>query len=351
MNSSLSKINVLEMSHVINVKLLSILIFYELINGLLQETTVVKTVAVIYLIHGGRWVLLILKIVSGTVPSFYQRRQSYLLAKSKMDHTEQARCRELAKSSTFYRSVYSEIEEVGWEHLVRLGGDLTFLSFRILDEKGRLHFMEIQLDKTYPKSPPSISADVPYNFDLQWSINSRLKDVVQQFHEYLEKLQEFWSTLDDIDKSLCVIDPKQPSRSISHRQINIGNDCFIMLCIDANNPRSLPETKDKPYLENLACLLETQLPRPTDVPKNDQQVECGICYAQCLPVDDELGAKSGSGTDYTCDNTTCSKAFHSVCLGDWLRSITTTRQSFNVLFGNCPYCSDPVAVKINNVKN
>lgn len=28
--------------------------------------------------------------------------------------------------------------------------------------------------------------------------------------------------LDDIDKSLCVIDPKQPSRSISHRQINIG---------------------------------------------------------------------------------------------------------------------------------
>ncbi|KAL4644520.1 hypothetical protein ACB092_02G170600 [Castanea dentata] len=267
-----------------------------------------------------------------------------------MDHTEQARCRELAKSSTFYRSVYSEIEEVGWEHLVRLGGDLTFLSFRILDEKGRLHFMEIQLDKTYPKSPPSISADVPYNFDLQWSINSRLKDVVQQFQEHLEKLQEFWSTLDDIDKSLCVIDPKQPSRSISHRQINIGNDCFIMLCIDANNPRSLPETNDKPYLENLACLLEIQLPRPTDVLKNDQQVECGICYAQCLPVDDELGAKSGSGTDYTCDNTTCSKAFHSVCLGDWLRSITTTRQSFNVLFGNCPYCSDPVAVKISNVK-
>lgn len=26
------------------------------------------------------------------------------------------------------------------------------------DKKGRLHFMEIQLDKTYPKSPPSISA-------------------------------------------------------------------------------------------------------------------------------------------------------------------------------------------------
>ncbi|KAJ0486182.1 putative E3 ubiquitin-protein ligase FANCL [Helianthus annuus] len=65
-----------------------------------------------------------------------------------------------------------------------------------------------------------------------------------------------------------------------------------------------------------------------------------------IPSNDELGPKSGSKTDYTCENTTCSKAFHSVCLGDWLRSITTTRQSFDVLFGNCPYCSQPVAVKI-----
>lgn len=45
-----------------------------------------------------------------------------------------------------------------------------------------------------------------------------------------------------------------------------------------------------------------------------------------VDVDEELGAKSGGGTDYTCDNSSCSKAFHSICLGDWLRSITTTRQ-------------------------
>lgn len=43
-------------------------------------------------------------------------------------------------------------------------------------------------------------------------------------------------------------------------------------------------------------------------------------------IDDELGDKSGSGTDCTCENNSCSRAFHSVCLGDWLRSITTTRQ-------------------------
>ncbi|XP_059624069.1 uncharacterized protein LOC132267041 isoform X7 [Cornus florida] len=293
-----------------------------------------------------------------------------------LECTEQKRCREASLSSSFHCTVYSEIEEVGWEHLVRLSQDLKFLSFRIFarDKTGRVHIMEILLDKSYPKCPPSISADVPHIFNLEWSINSRLKDVVQQFQEHLENLQEFWSTVDDIDQSLWVVDPKQLDRAASYRQINIGNECFLMLFIDANDPKSLPEyrfmgadpevnslrklwkrncrkwKKNKPVPENLAIIMETQLPGPPDVQKNNQQVECGICYAQCLPIDDELGARSGSGTDYTCDNNNCKRAFHSLCLGDWLRSITSTRQSFDVMFGNCPYCSEPVAVKINSKK-
>lgn len=113
-------------------------------------------------------------------------------------------------------------------------------------------------------------------------------------------------------------------------------------------------TKDKPFHENLAILLETTLPRSHTVSnKNDEQADCGICYAQYLPVgkvdcliehllsslptylliedstvleDDEFGDNSGSAPDYTCENLSCSRAFHTVCLRDWLRSITTTRQ-------------------------
>ncbi|XP_028948487.1 uncharacterized protein LOC126613749 isoform X2 [Malus sylvestris] len=258
------------------------------------------------------------------------------------------RSRELGQASTFYRAVYSEIEEVGWENLARFSGDLTSLSFRIIDGKGRVHFMEIQLDKSHPNCPPSLSADVPYLFNLKWSSNSRMKDVVRQFKKHLENLQAFWSTLDDIDRSLWVVDPKQASPAVSYRQIIIGP--FVNTLRNKWRRNSKRWIKDKPFLENLECLLETQLPMPPDVEKNDQQVECGICYAQSLPIDDELRDKSGTGTDYTCDNTSCNKAFHSICLVDWLRSITTTRQSFDVLFGSCPYCSEPVAVKINSVK-
>ncbi|KAE8715758.1 Zinc ion binding, putative isoform 2 [Hibiscus syriacus] len=315
-----------------------------------------------------------------------------------MEVNQQARCRELAMSSSFYSAVYSEIEEVGWEHLVRVGGDLNFLIFRVLDTKGRVHVLEIELDKAYPKVPPMVSADVPYIFNLEWTMNSRLKNLVQQFEEnlgvllpiqHLEKLQGFWYTLDEIDRSLQIVDSKQASRAIGSTICYSGNDCFMILSISINDPRSLPEcrfmgsgivvnslrktwkrnvdkwyalesrilnfalvkVRDNAFLENLECLLNTQLPRLADEEKNNHLDECGICYAQYLPIGDEHTSNSGIATDYICENNSCSKAFHSMCLVDWMRSITTTRQSFNVLFGNCPYCSEPNAVKINSTKN
>ncbi|KAK6793537.1 hypothetical protein RDI58_006990 [Solanum bulbocastanum] len=291
-----------------------------------------------------------------------------------MECADQKRCQELAKSSSFYRRIYSEVEEIGWEHLVRFGEDLRLLTFRIKDKKGRVHILQITLDGTYPNHPPSLSADVPYLFSLKWSINSRLKDVIQQFQKHLEKLQDFWNLMDDIDHSLLVSDLRYPQRALSHRQLNISNDSYIILSIDANDPISLPDCRflgsdsgverlramwrknckrwmrDMPFSENLAHMLDIQLHGPSSIQQTDPQTECGICYAQYLPIDDELCDKSGSGTDCTCENNSCSRAFHSVCLGDWLRSITTTRQSFDVLFGNCPYCSDPIAVKMNTRK-
>ncbi|XP_019157239.1 PREDICTED: E3 ubiquitin-protein ligase FANCL-like isoform X1 [Ipomoea nil] len=177
--------------------------------------------------------------------------------------------------------------------------------------------------------------------------------------------------MDEIDSSLRVFDPKHPRLGTSHRQIDIGNDCYIILSIDPDDPKALPEChfigsdsevnilhgmwrrncqrwyislfispfwflsiiffmsvmhiliklmilevyelvpstgvellnriEDKPFAENLVNLLKIQLPGPPDEQKSEQQSECGICYAPYLPIDDELGTKSGSGTDYTCE--------------------------------------------------
>ncbi|KAJ0967725.1 hypothetical protein J5N97_024642 [Dioscorea zingiberensis] len=275
-----------------------------------------------------------------------------------------------------YRLIFSEVEEIGWQVLLRASPDLSSLAVNLRDEKGRSHVLEIALPWDYPLSSPSLSSDVPYMCELEWSDGSKLRDVVQQFTEHLQKLQEFWSTMDEIDKILCVLYPKKPSLAMSHRQISIGNDCSLLLYINACKPRSLPECRwfgpdssiemiskkwkrnyrkwktDGPFHENLETLLEIELPKSSvsGSSKSDEQLDCGICYAHCLPVDEELGDCSGGEPDYTCDNPSCSKAFHAVCLQDWLRSISTTRQSFDVLFGNCPYCSEPVAVKLNGGK-
>ncbi|KAK1268598.1 hypothetical protein QJS04_geneDACA022107 [Acorus gramineus] len=314
----------------------------------------------------------------------------------------QTRTRESTPSPSFYRSIYSQIEEVGWEHLVNLSDDLSSVSFRIPDKQRRSYIVEIGLPEDYPESAPSVTAEVPYICQLRWSKRSRLKDVVCQFSEHLEKLQEFWSTMDDIDRHLLVVDPRQASRATTYRRVDLGDECHLLLAIDASNPRSLPEcrffgpdaivdilrkkwrrnsrkwTTNKSCPENLGNMLETALPGPPNINEDDKQVDCGICYAQYLPIgktlyltgslnsnkkiirmfcslrfslsieDDELEDQSGSPPDYTCDNPNCSRAFHSLCLRDWLLSITTTRQSFDVLFGDCPYCSGPVAVKINS---
>ncbi|PIN07383.1 hypothetical protein CDL12_20047 [Handroanthus impetiginosus] len=157
--------------------------------------------------------------------------------------TDHSRCQELAMSSSFCRRIYSEVEEIGWEHLVKLGEDLTFLTFRVVDNKGRVHILEITLDETYPKYPPSVSADVPYNFNLEWSSNSKLRDAVQQFKRHVDKLHGFWSTLDDIDQSLWVTDPEHSHHAMSYRQIKMGDDCCIILSINVDDPLSLPECR------------------------------------------------------------------------------------------------------------
>lgn len=41
--------------------------------------------------------------------------------------------------------------------------------------------------------------------------------------------------------------------------------------------------KDKPVPENLTNIFELKFPGPPGVLIDDQQTECGICYAQYLP--------------------------------------------------------------------
>ena len=48
---------------------------------------------------------------------------------------------------------------------------------------------------------------------------------------------------------------------------------------------------------------------------------------------------------HSCDNEACGRPYHAECLAEWLRADPSTQQSFNTLFGACPYCAAPITVK------
>jgi len=82
-------------------------------------------------------------------------------------------------------------------------------------------------------------------------------------------------------------------------------------------------------------------------------MECGICYSYRLPVADKKeapgaastgGGEQGEMPDRMCDNAKCGRPYHRACLVEWLRAIPNTQQSFNTLFGKCPYCQSPITV-------
>jgi len=132
----------------------------------------------------------------------------------------------------------------------------------------------------------------------------------------------------------------------------------------------LPTTTSSPFIRNqqaslhanLEMLLEMPLPEKEQAREELAVIECGICYSRNL--EGQLPSK-------TCDNPKCNQPFHAVCLIEvttafsvravlaacltqfffflfqWLRTLPNTRQSFNTLFGTCPYCSEALSIVTN----
>ncbi|KAL2650994.1 hypothetical protein R1flu_019122 [Riccia fluitans] len=272
----------------------------------------------------------------------------------------------------FYADLCSNLDAVGWEHLVWLADDLSSLHFRVFDSAGREHILLIDLPPGFPDVQPTASANLPVPVDLRSLHGASLKDIVSQYETAIERYQEFWKVMEDVDSRVWVMEPDHPSRADVFRRIALGGHCSLSILVDPLSPRSVPECRffgsdafvsplrkllnsglrkwdqSRLLIANLEAVLELTFPSAQDTDNEDMSADCGICYAyraQDDPASPNMGAQKGSIPDRVCDNANCARPFHSTCLLEWLRSITTTRQSFDVLFGHCPYCSHPIAVK------
>ena len=75
-------------------------------------------------------------------------------------------------------------------------------------------------------------------------------------------------------------------------------------------------------------------PPPAPPPPRPTRRPSGITTFPCPPGGGALPSASAPSARY-----------HKSCLCEWLRALPSTRQSFNRLFGECPYCSKPITVE------
>ena len=283
------------------------------------------------------------------------------------------------------RSFFNELNDIGWDKILHIDSNMMNVQFCICDNMNRKHTFEIKLSSNYPQSPPSITAHLPIKITFDWIPGiSKLKDIYDTVSKNLMQFQDYFTVLDVIDNSTRVVEPSRPTYAISHRRIVIEKTCSIIVDIDWHNPFVLPEIRflgsthqleelRRNYGKNLASwdnsngslfkknlenLLEVVLPENvTNDVDNDEIsffIECGICYSASA-VDDINSSSTtttttttttGSTPDQVCPNPKCSRMYHYSCLVSWLQSVPTTRNSFNTMFGACPYCNETINVTI-----
>nr|XP_046257686.1 E3 ubiquitin-protein ligase FANCL isoform X3 [Scatophagus argus] len=238
----------------------------------------------------------------------------------------------------YYSQLISEMETLGWAKLLFIDTEFQTLKLKAEDSSGRQHILTVKL-----KSKSTL--------DLLYS----------QFLLVLESLTKFWDILDEIDTKTWILEPEKPSRSDTMRRIAIGNNVSIKVEVDPRHPEMLPEccllgaehvvtplrnrlnanmhlwNPDSSVLHNLRDVLEIEFPSPATHEKSSFSAECGICYSYRYEA---------AIPDQVCNDPRCGQPFHQACLYEWLRALPSSRQSFNIVFGECPYCSKPITVKM-----
>ncbi|XP_068088521.1 E3 ubiquitin-protein ligase FANCL isoform X2 [Hyperolius riggenbachi] len=270
---------------------------------------------------------------------------------------------EASPAPQYYSCLVKDIESLGWDKLIFVDSEFSTLRLKIEDSTAREHVINVKLGARYPYKAPDCCIDLPVPFSVSWTPQSNLQDLYKQVLSTLESLKDFWDALDEIDKNTWVLEPEKPTRSATMRRIAIGNNVSITIDVDPRHTTMLPECyflgadhvvqplkemlntnihlwdPNVGLLQNLKDVLEIDFPPRSNSEKSDFSMDCGICYAYRL---------DSAIPDQVCDDPHCGQPFHQACLYEWLNSLPSSRQSFNIIYGECPYCSKPITLKLLN---
>ncbi|XP_071523693.1 E3 ubiquitin-protein ligase FANCL isoform X2 [Panulirus ornatus] len=265
--------------------------------------------------------------------------------------------------NSFFKCLLSHLEDIGWSRVTQVSSDFSAISLETRDKKGRSHTLRVKVGAGYPQEEPIVETDLPVDLKFSWNSVAGLSCIISAWEEQLTDLQQFWDVLDELDGSVLVLDPPNPARRHTTRRILLSNHVSVQMTVSVAHPNSLPQCHllgasrltaplntlltdkyeewdpERSIVSNLEAILGVNVVKSraagTGGEAEEWSAECAVCY--CLHLEDSL-------PDLTCDH--CSQAFHVPCLYEWLCGLTNSRQSMNVIFGECPYCTQLISCKV-----
>ncbi|PIA19577.1 hypothetical protein COEREDRAFT_84213 [Coemansia reversa NRRL 1564] len=257
-----------------------------------------------------------------------------------------------AKKSKYYSQIVKECDEkVGWDCIETFNDESQTMTANLScrDSAGRTHSVYINFENE------TLTSDIEEKSVSMDSIC--LARYLELLAEKCKKLASCWDTLDDIDESICVLQPQHSKRFELWRRIAVEElaTALVEVSPDCNYPRIVvygPSSVADPLnakvkkntnalwstsrkaRKNLEAVLECQLPE-TNFDQEDVKLDCGICFSFM---------NDSEAADQLCPNDTCAQPFHRKCLVEWLTTKEDTRQSFVTFFGKCPYCNGSITV-------
>ncbi|KAJ2625946.1 hypothetical protein GGI26_000030 [Coemansia sp. RSA 1358] len=252
-------------------------------------------------------------------------------------------------TSKFYSRIIDECDkEVGWDNVESFDKELQIMTIMLIDEAKKEHKVYVDF------ASENFSSDIDEN---SVSMEFGLKKYMDVLRKKCEQLADCWALLDDVDSSLCVLQPQNPKRSELWRRLAVSDFASALLevvpdlfCpqITVYGPNSIAAPLNAKVKgargmwngalsarANLEAIFDFPLPEPGSFNQKDIKLECGICFSYRAENED---------ADQICSSDPCAQPFHRKCLVQWLTTKEDTRQSYNTYFGKCPYCSENIIV-------
>ena len=123
---------------------------------------------------------------------------------------------------SFYNTLLTDLEDYGWEHVQNLTDWLQNVTIAVADPSGRSQDIEISFPGTYPEGVPACHLALPEDYIFQWNQTNTLRDIHNAVVKVLEKYNDVWTVLEDLDKHCLILDPSKPTFGHKYRRIFLG---------------------------------------------------------------------------------------------------------------------------------